>query len=348
MSGSRSRRGPASSLIAGVVPASRARAGPARPRRGRPAGPACPGSSPRRPRGSTRASAPAKSWNCAARSTTCPGRVRLGGALVRELRPVVAGVRRDVDADDRQHDAVRAPRRRWRPAQVRGHGREERGRLTARPGSCCSSRRHGVHAGEVEARPAREVDARSRATARRRRGPRAGGVGERAADEAGGSGDGDAHGVLLELGYRCPSQFYHLGQELSWLRMKLSQGVEWGVHCCVVLARPRAPVPAARLAEYHGISPTLPGQAPPGARARRPGPLDAGTGRRLRAHPRRAARSRVLDVVAAIDGDEPAFRCTEIRQRGPLATPPERCLRPCAIARAMARPRTRGARRCAP
>ena len=28
--------------------------------------------------------------------------------------------------------------------------------------------------------------------------------------------------------------------------------------------------------------------------------------------------------------------CTEIRQRGPLATPQESCTRPCAIARAMA------------
>ena len=44
----------------------------------------------------------------------------------------------------------------------------------------------------------------------------------------------------------------------------------------------------------------------------------------------------MLDVVLAVDGDEPAFRCTEIRQRGPLAAPPEACRRPCAVARAMA------------
>src|ERR1700728_1981114 len=44
----------------------------------------------------------------------------------------------------------------------------------------------------------------------------------------------------------------------------------------------------------------------------------------------------VLDVVTAIDGDIPAFRCTEIRQRGPLAVSPQRCATPCAIARAMA------------
>ncbi|MDH6463992.1 DNA-binding IscR family transcriptional regulator [Micromonospora sp. A200] len=44
----------------------------------------------------------------------------------------------------------------------------------------------------------------------------------------------------------------------------------------------------------------------------------------------------MLDVVTAVDGAQPAFVCTEIRQRGPLATPPEACTRPCPISRAMA------------
>jgi DNA-binding IscR family transcriptional regulator len=39
--------------------------------------------------------------------------------------------------------------------------------------------------------------------------------------------------------------------------------------------------------------------------------------------------------VEAVDGARPAFVCTEIRQRGPLATPPEACTAPCAISRAM-------------
>jgi len=43
----------------------------------------------------------------------------------------------------------------------------------------------------------------------------------------------------------------------------------------------------------------------------------------------------VLDVVEAVDGPRPAFACTEIRQRDPLATPPEACLTPCPISRAM-------------
>jgi DNA-binding IscR family transcriptional regulator len=44
----------------------------------------------------------------------------------------------------------------------------------------------------------------------------------------------------------------------------------------------------------------------------------------------------VLDVVRAIDGSDPAFRCTEIRQNGELAAPPEDCRRPCGIAKVMA------------
>ena len=46
--------------------------------------------------------------------------------------------------------------------------------------------------------------------------------------------------------------------------MKMSGGVEWALHCCVVLTRPR-PVPAQRLAELHDVSAHLPGQAAAGA-----------------------------------------------------------------------------------
>ena len=43
----------------------------------------------------------------------------------------------------------------------------------------------------------------------------------------------------------------------------------------------------------------------------------------------------VLDVVLAIEGKEPAFRCTEIRQNGPFPASDQQCRRPCGIARAM-------------
>ena len=87
--------------------------------------------------------------------------------------------------------------------------------------------------------------------------------------------------------------------------MRLSDGVEWGVHACVLLASlpDRRALPAAKLAEYHGVPAAYSRQAPadarPGRRARdREGPAAAATGSRAR-----RPRSRVLDVVEAIDGD---------------------------------------------
>ena len=50
---------------------------------------------------------------------------------------------------------------------------------------------------------------------------------------------------------------------------------------------------------------------------------------------RPAGEITMLDVVLAVNGDEPAFRCSEIRQRGPSAIAPERYVQPCGIARAM-------------
>lgn len=48
-------------------------------------------------------------------------------------------------------------------------------------------------------------------------------------------------------------------------------------------------------------------------------------------------RITLLDVVQAIDGTQPAFRCTEIRQRGPLALDARAYRRPCVINAAMLR-----------
>ena len=45
----------------------------------------------------------------------------------------------------------------------------------------------------------------------------------------------------------------------------------------------------------------------------------------------------LLDVVEAIDGRGPVFRCTEIRQQGPLAQEPQAYRLPCGIHVAMAR-----------
>src|ERR1700704_2312596 len=102
--------------------------------------------------------------------------------------------------------------------------------------------------------------------------------------------------------------------------MRLSDGVEWGVHVCVVLAAlpDDAALPAARLAEYHGIPAAylakhLQSLSRAGIVESVPGP---GGGYRLA---RPAEKISVLDIVQAIEGSAPAFRCTEIRRRGPAA-----------------------------
>ena len=78
----------------------------------------------------------------------------------------------------------------------------------------------------------------------------------------------------------------------------------------------------------------LPRQAAPVAGPRRPDPLRAGQVGRLRADPR-AGEITLLDVVRAVDGPGPSFVCTEIRQRGPFATPADSCTTPCPVSRAM-------------
>ncbi|MFI2506168.1 RrF2 family transcriptional regulator [Streptomyces sp. NPDC018972] len=117
--------------------------------------------------------------------------------------------------------------------------------------------------------------------------------------------------------------------------MKLSNGVEWALHCCVSLTQSQAPVPAGRIAKLHGIPPAylakhLQSLSQSGILRSTPGPTG---GYALTRSPDRIT---VLDVVRAIDGPEPAFRCTEIRRQGPLALDPEKCRTPCAVSRAMA------------
>jgi Rrf2 family protein len=117
--------------------------------------------------------------------------------------------------------------------------------------------------------------------------------------------------------------------------MKLSNGVEWALHCCVSISQSKDPVPAARLAELHGVPAAylakhLQALSRAGIVRSVPGPVGGYT------FTRPVSRITALQVVQAIDGPEPAFRCTEIRQRGPLARPPEKCVKPCAVARAMA------------
>jgi Rrf2 family protein len=114
--------------------------------------------------------------------------------------------------------------------------------------------------------------------------------------------------------------------------MRLSEGVEWGLHCATLLSfvPPGRALPAARLAEYHGVPPAYLAknlqalsragivETVPGARG----------GYRLARAPTEVS---MLAVVEALEGDEPAFRCTEIRRRGPTAVAAREYRLPCAI-----------------
>jgi len=132
-------------------------------------------------------------------------------------------------------------------------------------------------------------------------------------------------------------------------RVRMNEGVEWAAHICVLLhwlheadaspadddAAGPAPVPVARLAEAYdlpaaylvkqvqaltraGITASVPGKYG-GVRLARP-----------------ADRITLMDVVAAIEGPDDAFACTEIRRRGMNQDRPARDFAaPCGIAQAM-------------
>ena len=120
--------------------------------------------------------------------------------------------------------------------------------------------------------------------------------------------------------------------------MKLGDGVEQAIHCVTMLAAlpEDGLLSAAALAEYHGVSTSyllkhLQALSGSGIAATVPGPRG---GYRLA----KSARDiTLLDIVLAVEGAEPAFRCREIRQNGPDPLPPERFTFPCGINAAMLR-----------
>ena len=120
--------------------------------------------------------------------------------------------------------------------------------------------------------------------------------------------------------------------------MQLGKGVEWTTHICTVLALvPEGKglsvealadffeVPSAYLAKQMqllrraGIVASVRGK---GGGYRLGKTVDAIT---------------LLDIVRAIEGPMPAFRCTEIRQNGPCGLKPKDCKRPCEVASAFAK-----------
>lgn len=119
--------------------------------------------------------------------------------------------------------------------------------------------------------------------------------------------------------------------------MRMNQGVEWAVHACTLLAPlwPGGGLSLAALAEYHGIpAPYMAKQMQALSKA---GIVRTSRGKSGGyALARAPAEISLWQVARAIDGPEPAFRCTEIRQRGPCAAKPADCRTPCHIARAFA------------
>ena len=120
--------------------------------------------------------------------------------------------------------------------------------------------------------------------------------------------------------------------------MKLGEGVEAAIHSTIVLAEmdEGATLPAQALAEYHGVSASyllkhLKALVDAKVLESVPGPAG---GYRLA---RRTDRISLLDIVLAVEGPKPAFRCGEIRQRGPGALEPAAYTKPCGINMAMLR-----------
>ena len=110
------------------------------------------------------------------------------------------------------------------------------------------------------------------------------------------------------------------------------------LHCTTVLALlpADAALPGSRLAEFHGVPAAYLAKALQGLS--RAGIVESVPGRkggyRLGRPP---AEISLLDVVDALAGPEPSFRCTEIRKRGPAQVSPRLYSPVCAIAEAMYR-----------
>lgn len=117
--------------------------------------------------------------------------------------------------------------------------------------------------------------------------------------------------------------------------MQIGRGVEWASHACVLLCAvpPDSGLPAAAIAEYFDV--------PPQYMAKHLQLLAAAglvTSHRGRKGGYRLARPAndisLWDIMVAVEGGAPAFRCRNIRQNGPCPTPREQCRVPCNIATA--------------
>jgi Rrf2 family protein len=120
--------------------------------------------------------------------------------------------------------------------------------------------------------------------------------------------------------------------------MKLGDGVEQAIHSVTMLAglSDGGVLSAAAIAEFHGVSVSyllkhLQALSGAGILETLPGPRG---GYRLAKTPEAVS---LLDIVLAVEGPAPAFRCNEIRQRGPNPVPGRFFATPCNISAAMLR-----------
>ncbi|MEM6710551.1 MAG: Rrf2 family transcriptional regulator [Pseudomonadota bacterium] len=117
--------------------------------------------------------------------------------------------------------------------------------------------------------------------------------------------------------------------------MKIGKGVEWAAHACATLAvlPPGWALSGEALADFLGVpQPYLAKQLQALSRA---GIVvaqrGAAGGYRLARLP---ATVSLWDITAAVEGSDPSFRCTEVRQQGACHASPEECTKPCDIAAA--------------
>ena len=121
--------------------------------------------------------------------------------------------------------------------------------------------------------------------------------------------------------------------------MRMSEGVDWAVHCCLTLdwLGGERPVSTTRLAAGYELPPAylnkqLQALVKGGVLVSTPGKRGGfGLARPLE-------EITLLDVVVAIEGPDDAFQCREIRRRGMGAGSPEPERQvPCAVSTAMRR-----------
>ncbi len=118
--------------------------------------------------------------------------------------------------------------------------------------------------------------------------------------------------------------------------MRVGERVEWALHSCLLLAGlpPGAGLAAQALAEFHGVPKAYLGKALQALAAAgivqgSPGPRG---GYRLSRPP---SQITFLDVVEAVEGRGPSFRCAEIRRNNPSLPRGARFTPMCGIARVM-------------